>query len=340
MPLHILSSPRFAEHVTPSGHPERRERADVFDAVAARWHSRGGALLEPRPATREELSRVHAEHYVDGVAKLAGRTVELDPDTYTCPATAEVACLAAGGVCVAVEHTVAATRARPGARAPARATTPRRTRRWASACSTTSRSARRWHGPWGCGESPSSTSTCTTATARSGCSTRTRRCSTSPRTSSRTTRARARTPRWAKGDGTGFTVNLPIEAGATDADYDLVFREAVIPVLEQFAPDLLMVSAGFDAHHRDPLAMMRVSTEGFATILGHLHAFASRRCEGRLVVVSEGGYDLQALSDGLETTVELLEQPARVPAPIHGDSARGRETLEKVQQTLRAFWTL
>src|SRR5205085_3897064 len=54
--------------------------------------------------------------------------------------------------------------------------------------------------------------------------------------------------------GAGFTVNVPLEAGATDADYDLVYRAAVAPVLEQFEPQLLLVSAGFDAHEQDPLA--------------------------------------------------------------------------------------
>ena len=99
-----------------------------------------------------------------------------------------------------------------------------------------------------------------------------------------------------------------------------------------------MVSAGFDAHHRDPLAMMRVSTEGFAAMMGHLHGVGRPTLDGRLVVVSEGGYDLQALSDGLETTVELLEAPARTPQPIHGDSARGREALRKVRGVQKAFW--
>ncbi len=339
MPLHILSSPRFAEHVTPPGHPERPARAEAFEAIAARWQAWGGARLEPRPARREELARVHAEHYIDGVAQLAGRTVELDPDTYTCPATADVARLAAGGVCVAVEHAVAA-------RAPVLALV---------------------RPPGHHAEKDKAMGFCLFNNVAVGAAL--------GRVLGMTRVAvvdfdvhHGNGTQWmfyadatvlyvsthqfpyypgtgahneiGKGEGAGFTVNLPIEAGATDADYDLVFREAVIPILEQFSPDLLLVSAGFDAHHRDPLAMMRVSTEGFASMIGHLHAFAARRCEGRLVVCSEGGYDLQALSDGLETTVELLERPATVPAPMRGDSARGRDTLEKVRGALGRYWRL
>jgi acetoin utilization deacetylase AcuC-like enzyme len=141
-----------------------------------------------------------------------------------------------------------------------------------------------------------------------------------------------------RGEGTGYTLNVPLEAGATDADYDVVFREAVLPVLEGFGPDLVIVSAGFDSHHRDPLASMRVSTEGYAAMMAHLHAFAAQRAQGRLVVVAEGGYDLQALSDCLDVTVEILEAAASPPAPVHGDSARGRDALDLVRATLGPYW--
>ena len=81
-----------------------------------------------------------------------------------------------------------------------------------------------------------------------------------------------------QGAGAGFTVNVPLEAGATDADYALVYGAIVRPVLEQFAPELVIVSAGFDAHERDPLASMRVSTAGYASLM---IAFASGRPAAR-----------------------------------------------------------
>ena len=64
------------------------------------------------------------------------------------------------------------------------------------------------------------------------------------------------------GDGAGFTVNVPLESGAVDSDYRIAFDEIVLPVLRQFHPDLLLVSAGFDAHERDPLATMRADVRG------------------------------------------------------------------------------
>ena len=125
-----------------------------------------------------------------------------------------------------------------------------------------------------------------------------------------------------QGDGEGFTINVPMAAGCGDADYALVFDEIILPVLNQFAPEMLLVSAGFDAHERDPLASMKVTTDGFRRMVDDLWSLASARCEGRLVAVTEGGYDLQALGQGLDQTVEALSRPARPAA--HYLDASGR----------------
>src|SRR5262245_40152820 len=100
----LYSSPRFAEHTPPPGHPERPERAQVFDAVAREFARRGGTVLEPRPATRDELALVHTSPYLDGLAASAGRATMLDPDTFTSPETHEIALLAAGATIDAAWH--------------------------------------------------------------------------------------------------------------------------------------------------------------------------------------------------------------------------------------------
>ena len=112
------------------------------------------------------------------------------------------------------------------------------------------------------------------------------------------------------GPGMGFTFNVPIEAGAGDADYDLVFRSAVVPVLDAFSPELVLLSAGYDAHDRDPLGGMRVSTSGYARMTRDLCAVADRCCEGRMVTVTEGGYDLEALEECLADTLRVMREPA------------------------------
>ena len=100
----IFTRERFADQLTPPGHPERVERFDVMLAVADEFRQNGGEVLAPRAATEVELARVHDRNYVALVRETAGRAVALDPDTYTSPDSYDVACLAAGAAVSAVEH--------------------------------------------------------------------------------------------------------------------------------------------------------------------------------------------------------------------------------------------
>src|SRR5687767_6337120 len=104
MPLVLVSSPRFFDHTTPPGHPERPERAGVFDAVAAAWRERGGLVLEPRPATFDEIRRVHSERHLAAIEATRGRALMLDMDTFTSPETADLAELAAGAGLTALDR--------------------------------------------------------------------------------------------------------------------------------------------------------------------------------------------------------------------------------------------
>src|SRR4051794_32725868 len=96
MPLLLVHSDRFAEHQTPPGHPERPERAEVMDIVAARWGRRGVTVVAPPVATREQLARVHDVDYLRTIESTMEHAVALDPDTYTSPESYEIALLAAG----------------------------------------------------------------------------------------------------------------------------------------------------------------------------------------------------------------------------------------------------
>src|SRR6185369_17083208 len=95
MSLTLIATERFAEHQTPPGHPERPERAEVMDAVAARWRERGTEIVAPREATTEHLRRI---------SETVGRSRQLDPDTYTSPESYEIALLAAGAAIDGVER--------------------------------------------------------------------------------------------------------------------------------------------------------------------------------------------------------------------------------------------
>src|SRR6185436_10608041 len=109
-----------------------------------------------------------------------------------------------------------------------------------------------------------------------------------------------------RGEGQGFTVNCALPAGQDDADYGAVFHEIFLPVAQAFRPDLLLVSAGFDAHARDPLGQMQVTERGFAAMCSGLRDLARASCGGKLVLLLEGGYDLQALAGSTQACLEVL----------------------------------
>ncbi len=99
------------------------------------------------------------------------------------------------------------------------------------------------------------------------------------------------------GAGRGSTLNVPLAAGAGDDVYRRAFEEKVLPAVDRFSPDVLLVSAGFDAWRGDPLGGMAVSLEGFAGWGRELRRLAAERCGGRLLSLLEGGYDVDALGD-------------------------------------------
>jgi acetoin utilization deacetylase AcuC-like enzyme len=336
----LITSPRFEEHVTPPGHPERPERAHVFDAAAARWTAGGGASAAPRAAAREELQRVHAAQYLDSMAATAGMAVMLDADTFTSPESAEIALLAAGATVMAAEHAI--ERRGPAfalVRPPGHHAERDRAMGFClynnvavAAAHALSRSLERvaivdidvHHGNG------------TQAIFYD-----------SPRVLYVSTHQFPFYPgtgaadETGTDDGSGFTVNIPLEMGATDADYDLVYTTVVVPVLRQFAPQLVLVSAGFDAHERDPLASMRLTTDGYASVVRHVLSAAG---ETPIAFVTEGGYDLGALADCLDASFAVISgaasQPdseARAPARS-GLAARGERALKAVRAAQSRFW--
>jgi len=108
------------------------------------------------------------------------------------------------------------------------------------------------------------------------------------------------------GKGKGFTMNFPMRAGQGDADYLGIFDGEVAPKLNEFKPDFILVSAGFDAHVDDPLAGMRLTTDGYRELSVRVKAAAETLCDGRLVSALEGGYNLALLAECVETHLRVL----------------------------------
>jgi acetoin utilization deacetylase AcuC-like enzyme len=108
------------------------------------------------------------------------------------------------------------------------------------------------------------------------------------------------------GEGAGATLNLPLPAGTGDAGYAEAIQDHVLPALRRFAPEVLLISAGFDAWMRDPLAGMAVTQDGFARWGEWLRQLAAEVCDGRVVAVLEGGYDIASLPDLVAAHLQAL----------------------------------
>ena len=108
------------------------------------------------------------------------------------------------------------------------------------------------------------------------------------------------------GDGTGYTLNIPLGAGADDGLYRGEFEHRILPSLDLFKPEMILISAGFDAHAEDPLSGARLSTGMFGEMTEMLTGAAERHCGGKILSLLEGGYDLDALADSVEAHVGAL----------------------------------
>jgi acetoin utilization deacetylase AcuC-like enzyme len=109
-----------------------------------------------------------------------------------------------------------------------------------------------------------------------------------------------------KGKGEGFTLNIPLTAGTDGDEYVKLFKEKIVPALQEFKPDILLISAGFDAHKDDPLAAIFLDESTYAEVTRMLVELAKEYCHGRLVSVLEGGYDLTALPRCVEAHLQQL----------------------------------
>lgn len=108
------------------------------------------------------------------------------------------------------------------------------------------------------------------------------------------------------GEGEGYTLNIPVPAGSTDEDYLRHFDQDLIPAIDDFRPEFILLSAGFDAHRDDPLGQTLLSTEAYRSLTERVLDLADRHCQGRLVSLLEGGYDLVSTNAAVEAHLQAL----------------------------------
>ncbi len=138
-----------------------------------------------------------------------------------------------------------------------------------------------------------------------------------------------------EGDGAGTTLNFPLPAGAGDPEYRDAFDELVAPAFREFDPDLLLVSAGFDAHRHDPISRMRVSTEGYGMLTDRVRDLAAET-DAALGFVLEGGYGLDTLSDSVAEVHETFDGKPPL-TPDEDASEDVTELLEEVRASHPVF---
>ncbi|MHC4789216.1 MAG: histone deacetylase family protein, partial [Planctomycetota bacterium] len=322
----VVEDSRFRDHRGPGGHPERPERLAAVDAALAERSDRLERLA-PRPASPDEILRVHTPAHLKLIGEAAGRApLRLDADTYVSPQSCDVALLAAGAT-IDLARAVARGEIRSGfaaVRPPGHHAEAGRAMGFClfNNVAVAARALRAedgvervlildWDVHHGNGtqhffeEDPSVLYVSfhqfpfypgTGDFAEAG-----------------------------RGKGLGATLNVPLPAGCGDLEYEGVARRLLVPAARHFRPEMILVSSGFDAHRDDPLGGMAVSREGFRSLARVVRALADDLCAGRLACVLEGGYADSGLREGTAALLDALLDPAPSPLPPTPDPMPGSD---------------
>jgi acetoin utilization deacetylase AcuC-like enzyme len=325
-------------HETGRGHPEALARLRALEAALAADGPRGVSRAAPREATHEELGRAHTAGYLARMASLEGRFAALDPDTVVSPGSGLAARLAAGAACQAVDalREGRADRIFAWVRPPghhALADSSMGFCVYANAAIAAEHALqsgfeRVWIADWDVHHGNGTQAAFWDRPDVLFCSTH------------------QAPPFWpgtgaseevGAGRGRGFTANVPLPAGATDADHLAAFEQVFQPIADRFAPDLVIVSAGFDAHRDDPLGGQRMTAEGFAGLCGAVARIAERHAGGRMILLLEGGYDLEALGESAVACTHVLA--GATPPQSRGPRPAAEAAIRATRAALAACWS-
>ncbi len=342
-PVALVRDPLCLGHSNGPGHPESPARLQAIEQMLARFPLRAQlACLPARDAAYEELALVHRPEYIRLIEATRGRErTVLDPDTSASAGSCAAALRAAGGVLAAVEAVLAGgfTGAFAAVRPPGHHAEAERAMGFclfnnvavAAQAAITRHGLQRvllvdWDVHHGNGSMHAFYD--------------------SPRVLYFSVHQYPHYPgtgvveELGRGEGQGYTVNVPLPGGQGDAEYLAVFRELLAPLARAYRPQLILVSAGFDIHCADPLADMRVTEGGLAGMTRLLAELAEECCPGRLAFALEGGYDLNALAAGVAAVLRTLlggEPPQEEGRPADGAT---RQVLERLRVQLAGLWPI
>jgi acetoin utilization deacetylase AcuC-like enzyme len=338
--LAVVDDASFDEHRPPAQHPERPERlAAARRAVQALSADVELVSVPARAATDDELARVHTPAYIEQLGRTAGKWSYFDEDTYVAPESATAARRAAGAGVELVDALLTG-RAKRGVallRPPGHHARPSGAMGFCllnnvavAAAHARTRGVKRvlildfdvHHGN-GTQEAFYADPSVAFVSLH--------QFPFYPGTGS--------VKESGTGEGRGFTVNVPLSAGAGDEVYAAAFSRLVAPLASEYAPELVLLSAGFDAHRADPLAEMRLSADGYGALMQTF--VATLPPETPIGMVLEGGYDLEALEQSLRAALSglLVAHPAPPSVSPASDSTHAVE-LDHALASARAFWHL
>ncbi|MGM0651826.1 MAG: histone deacetylase family protein [Bacillota bacterium] len=146
-----------------------------------------------------------------------------------------------------------------------------------------------------------------------------------------------------RGTGEGYTVNVPMPPGSGDAEYAIIFEQVIIPILDQFQPELILISSGHDAYRHDPLAGMSLTHQGFYNMADSLRQVAERHCQGRVLLCLEGGYHLEGQAGAVIQVINALGElglPVTERSPDLEPTGQAQARLEEALQVQRKYWSI
>jgi acetoin utilization deacetylase AcuC-like enzyme len=312
-PTAVVVDQEYVKHVPGAGHPERPERIQVLLDLAAGLDKRKFALLPPRRAARSDVEQVHGADHVRLVESTSTvNRYALDGDTITSRDSFGVALLASGGF-LTVLDAIAANESANGfalVRPPGHHALADRAMGFClfNTIAIGAEYLKRRYGAkkimivdWDVHHGNGTQDIFYNDPAVLFVSSH--QFPFYPGTGS--------VNEIGAGAGEGYTVNVPLPAGCGDREYLQVFQDVVLSAAQKFAPEWILVSAGFDPHMRDPLGGMEVTEAGFAAMARALVEQAAIFASGRLALVLEGGYDLAALRNSVAAVLGEMQAPQK-----------------------------
>lgn len=308
----LAQDPRFQEHLTGTNHPEHPARlAAIADALAERGLTQACHAITPRMIDVETLGQVHEPEYVARVAEAcrSGATHIDVPDSAICPKSFDVARLAVGTAIEAVDRVMDGTidNAFCAVRPPGHHAERNLSMGFClfNNIVLAAQHLRRHHRlervlvvDWDVHHGNGTQHLLEDDPSVLVVSLHGHPGIVYPGTGFADERG--------TGPGEGFTINIPMMPPSSTAVWQRAFDEIVVPAADDFAPEFVLISAGFDAHRLDPLAALELDTEDFVWMTDRLLDVSERHCGGRLVSLLEGGYHLGALGESVATHVERL----------------------------------